>query len=202
MIYIDAVGDDCPIPVIKVKRAIRESEPNATVHIVVDNEIATQNLQKMASELGLGYLCKQEEPTRFEVFLTKGDGAAEPAAASRNVKAQKSSLGVVVVVSSDVMGRGDDELGASLLKAFIFTLAELDELPDAVLFYNAGVRLTTEGSGAIEDLERLIKSGCSILSCGACLNYYGLDNKLRVGEVTNMLKIVEMQCAAARVIKP
>jgi len=202
MIYIDAAGDDCPIPVIKAKRAIRESEPNATVRIVVDNEIAAQNLQKMANELGVKYLCKSESASHFEVFLTKGEGSAVSAATVRDVGAAKSSSGVVVVISSDVMGHGDDELGASLLKAFIFTLTELDEPPEAVLFYNAGVRLTTDGSNAIEDIEKLAKLGCSILSCGACLSYYGFDGKLRVGEVTNMLKIVEMQCAAAKVIKP
>jgi len=190
--------------VIKAKRAIHKAEANSTVQIAVDNEIATQNLQKMANELGLGYLCIGKSVSHFDVFLKKGDGVIEPTKIKvvGNSSAEKMSSGVVAVIASDVMGRGDNALGASLLKAFIFTLTELDEPPSAILFYNAGVRLPTEGSNAIEDIERLAQQGCRILSCGACLNYYDLGDKLRVGGVTNMLEIVEIQCNASRVIQP
>ncbi|MCL2852918.1 MAG: sulfurtransferase-like selenium metabolism protein YedF [Defluviitaleaceae bacterium] len=201
MIVINAAGDACPIPVVKAKRAVRESEADATVRITVDNEIATQNLEKMASEMGLGYSCERESESVYIVSLVKGEGAKSDPSVDASPAAAGSS-GTVVVISSNTMGSGDDELGASLMKMFIFTLAELDEAPRAVLFYNAGVRLTTEGSGALEDLARLTERGCAVLSCGACLNFFGLQDKLAVGEVTNMLKIVELQHSAARVLRP
>ena len=202
MISINAVGDTCPIPVIKAKRAIRESGPDANIQITVDNEIATQNLEKMAHELGLSFSVQLDAAGNFMVLLTTGEASAQPAPDGDFVKAPRSSSGIVVVISSNTMGRGDDALGASLLKAFIFTLAELDDPPDAVVFYNSGISLTTEGSAALEDLARLERRGCRVLSCGACLNYYDLQDKLRAGDVTNMLKIIELQAAATRVIMP
>ena len=203
MIIINAAGDACPIPVVKAKRAIREGGPG--VRITVDNEIATQNLEKMAGEMGLGFSCMRESDLSFVVNLTKGDGhsgAEETAPTGDYPTPAHASSGTVAVISSDTMGRGDDALGASLMKMFIFTLAELDDAPRTILFYNAGVRLTTEGSAALEDLRRLAGRGCSVLSCGACLSFYELQDKLAVGEVTNMLKIVELQNTAARIIRP
>ena len=205
MTTINSVGDACPIPAVKARRAIRESGPNAAIQIIVDNDIAVQNLEKMAGELGLGFTCVQESESEYVVNISKGNGEiknekTEPATGISSAASESSRT--VVVISSDTMGRGDNELGASLLKMFIFTLAELDKPPHAILFYNAGVRLTSAGSGALEDLERLSGRGSAIFSCGACLSYYGLQDKLAVGEVTNMLKIVELQTCAAKIIRP
>ena len=100
------------------------------------------------------------------------------------------------------MGNGNDELGEVLMKGFIFALTELDELPSTVLLYNSGVKLSTEGSKSIEDLKTLQAQGVEILSCGTCLNYYDLADKLEVGEVTNMYFIVEKMSQADKIIRP
>jgi selenium metabolism protein YedF len=108
----------------------------------------------------------------------------------------------VVAVSSDAMGRGSDELGQILMKGFLYALSQLEELPKALLFYNGGAHLTTEGSPSLEDLKNMEAQGVQILTCGTCLDYYGLTDKLAVGGVTNMYSIVETLAAADKVIRP
>ena len=100
------------------------------------------------------------------------------------------------------MGSGNDELGATLMKGFIYAVSQLEELPKTMLFYNGGVKLTTEGSASLEDLKSLQAQGVEILSCGTCLNFYGLSEKLAVGEVTNMYAIVEKLNGASHIVKP
>lgn len=109
---------------------------------------------------------------------------------------------MVVAVSSDRMGSGNDELGKVLIKGFIFAVTQLDELPKTMLFYNGGATLTTEGSDSLEDLKSLEAQGVEILTCGTCLDYYGLKDKLAVGSVTNMYSIVETLAGADKIIKP
>lgn len=108
----------------------------------------------------------------------------------------------VVAVDTDVMGRGSEELGRVLMKGFLFALSQLENLPKTVLFYNGGAKLTVEGSDSLEDLRSMAERGVEILTCGTCLNYYGLTEKLAVGGVTNMYTIVEKLTAAAKVVKP
>ena len=108
----------------------------------------------------------------------------------------------MVAVDTDAMGRGSEELGRTLMKGFLFAVGQLPELPKTILFYNGGARLTTEGSDSLEDLKKLEAQGVEILTCGTCLNYYGLTDKLAVGSVTNMYTIVEKLAGAGKVIKP
>ena len=113
---------------------------------------------------------------------------------------QKGDL--IVVVSSDRMGTGNDELGKVLIKGFIYAVTQLDTLPKKMLFYNGGATLTTEGSDSIEDLKSLEAQGVEILTCGTCLDYYHLKDKLVVGGVTNMYSIVESMAEAGKIIRP
>ena len=108
----------------------------------------------------------------------------------------------VVVISADHMGEGDEVLGKILLKGFLFALTQQEMLPKTVLFYNGGAKLTTEGSVSLEDLRSMEAQGVQILTCGTCLNFYGLADKLAVGSVTNMYVIVETLAKAGKVIKP
>ena len=108
----------------------------------------------------------------------------------------------VIAVDTATMGRGNDELGKVLMKGFLFAVTQLDELPKTMLFYNGGATLTTEGSDSLEDLKSLEAQGVTIKTCGTCLNYYGLTEKLQVGEVTNMYDIVETMAKASKVVKP
>ena len=109
---------------------------------------------------------------------------------------------LVVAVDSAVMGRGSEELGGVLMKGFLFAVSQLPELPRTMLFYNGGAHLTCRGSDSLEDLKGLEAQGVEILTCGTCLNHYGLTEELAVGGVTNMYAIVEKLAGAGKVVKP
>ena len=62
--------------------------------------------------------------------------------------------------------------------------------------------MTTEDSDSLEDLKSLEAQGVEIMTCGTCLDYYGLKDKLAVGTVTNMYSIVETMANAGRIVRP
>ena len=108
----------------------------------------------------------------------------------------------MVVIASATMGEGDPELGRLLMKGYLYALTQLYTLPKTLLFYNGGAALTCEGSASLEDLKSLEAQGVQILTCGTCLNHYGLTDCLKVGEVTNMYVIAETMAGAAKIVKP
>ena len=206
-IKVDAMGDQCPIPVIKTKKALKEITETTLVEVHVDNEIAVQNLSKMAKQKNLEYKCEKLEEQHYIIKINaEAEGVSiqqkAPAENDKEICYPDRKSNTVVVLSSNQMGNGSEELGQILMKGFIFALTELDELPSTVLLYNSGVKLSTEGSNSIEDLKTLQAQGVEILSCGTCLNYYDLTEKLQVGDVTNMYFILEKMAQAYKIIRP
>ena len=206
-IKVDAMGDQCPIPVIKTKKALKEITETTLVEVHVDNEIAVQNLSKMAKQKNLEYKCEKLEEQHYIIKINaEAEGVSiqqkAPAENDKEICYPDRKSNTVVVLSSNQMGNGSEELGQILMKGFIFALTELDELPSTVLLYNSGVKLSTEGSNSIEDLKTLQAQGVEILSCGTCLNYYELTEKLQVGDVTNMYFILEKMAQADKIIRP
>ena len=205
MIKVNAMGDACPLPVVKAKNAIKDLGGSGVVEVKVDNEIAVQNLAKMAKQKGYGMKSHKISATEFDVTLEIGEGAAATGVADIPEEcaiiptAQKK---IVVAINSNKMGHGHDELGTVLMKGFIFALTQQDVLPTTVLFYNGGANLTIEGSASLEDLKNLEAQGVEIMTCGTCLNYYNVADKLAVGEVTNMYAIVEKLTQADLVVMP
>lgn len=193
---VDALGDKCPVPVVKAKKALATMD-EGTLEMLVDNETSVTNLENFGKSQNCEVSHEQLAADKFSVKIVKTAGS-EPAAAA----AGTAGVGPrVVVVPSNVMGHGDDELGDVLIKAFIFALTQQDELPDSVLFYNGGVKLTIEGSPVLDDVKKLADAGVEILSCGTCLMHYGIQDKLAVGEATNMYVIVEKQLQAGVVVR-
>lgn len=206
MTKVNAIGDACPIPVVKTKNAIKELNGPGTVEVLVDNEIAVQNLTKMAVQKGYEIQSQKLEEQKYQVIMTVGEGAGDMEkqedTAEETVCIPDSRNHKIVVISSGRMGEGNDELGEVLMKGFIYALTQQDELPETILFYNGGAPFTCEGSPALEDLKQLEAQGVEILTCGTCLNYYGLSEKLKIGDVTNMYVIAEKMMQADSIIKP
>ena len=202
--YVNAIGDTCPLPVVKTKNAIKELGGAGVVETKVDNEIAVQNLGKMAQQKGYGFHSEKTGDAEYTVTLEVGEAAAatgvEDIAEVCAVPGRKKNI--VVAINSAHMGSGHDELGTVLMKGFIFALTQQDVLPTTVLFYNGGALVTCDGSASLEDLHKLEALGVEILNCGTCLNHYGIADKLRVGQVTNMYVIAEKQMNATLVIRP
>lgn len=197
MVKVNAVGMVCPLPVIETRKALKENE---RVETTVDNKVATENLRRMAAQMGYEYDLKEEGADRFVVTITKTQGA-ETAETDPDTAA-KAADEFVVVIDSVTMGNGAEQLGKNLMKTFIYTLTEQEVLPQRIIFYNGGVQLLTEGSEVLEDLQKLAAEGVEIYGCGACLNFYGLTENVKVGEITNMFSIVEMMRKAYRIVKP
>ena len=194
MIKVNAIGDVCPIPVVKTKKAMQELNGAGTIEVLVDNEIAVTNVTKMASAAGGTVTFEKLADKEYKIVIeVSGENAACEACEEENL---------VVVISSDRMGSGNDALGKVLIKGFIFAVTQLDKLPKTMLFYNGGATLTAEGSDSLEDLKHLEEQGVEILTCGTCLNYYELTDKLQVGGVTNMYTIVEKMAGADKIIQP
>lgn len=208
MFKIDALGKACPLPVIEAHKALKD---NDAIEITVDNEIATENLKRLADELGYTYNMTKESPEHYTVTIEKVAGAKgdikdfDGFVEGLNLAGDDS---YIVVIDSPTMGTvdttkgGTEDFGRTLLKTFINTLTEQDVLPKEVIFFNGGVPLVAEGSESVEDLKKLAAVGTKIYACGACLNYYGLADKVQVGEITNMFSIIEMMRKASRIVRP
>lgn len=204
MIEINALGDVCPVPVIKARKALKQIENDGAVLVIVDNEISRENLEKMASELGYKYITNEVNKDRYEVKIIKGKDNIELSESHKALKIKHGSEeeNIVMVISSDRMGEGSQELGEILMKAFIYAVTESEKLPDTIIFYNGGAKLTAKGSPVVEHLQTLNTKGVEILTCGTCSNYYNLTDNLAVGELTNMYNIYEKIVNADKIIKP
>lgn len=208
MVTVNAMGDACPIPVIKTKKAIQALSEADTIEVLVDNEIAVKNVSKMAAAEGGSVSSEQLGEGEYKVTIVVSGGKSsqsedgQVASETVCIEGCDSGKNTVVVIASDRMGEGNDELGKVLIKGFVFALTQLEQLPKTILFYNGGATLTTEGSDSLADLKLLEEQGVEILTCGTCLDYYGLKEKLCVGRVTNMYTIVETMNAADQILRP
>ena len=199
---IDCRGMACPLPVINAKNASEELQAEDLLTVLVDNEIAVQNLTRFAEHKGFRVSAQKKAEKEYAVVMGISAAAEAPLAEEIACAVDTRRKGMLVVLSGNVMGSGDTKLGTSLMKAFVFALTKQDQLPDTILCYNTGAYLTCEGADTLEDLKLLESEGVTILTCGTCLDFYGLKEKLAVGSVTNMYDIVERMENAAQIIKP
>lgn len=183
---INAMGHACPRPVIMTKKAIVEENLNEVL-VRVDNEIATENLSKMGEQLGFTSSVNKVSNTEYEVSLVRQAGACEL------MDMQEDNDEFIVVFSSNELGGGEESFSKTLLNGFVYALTEQDRVPKYVVCYNKGVEITTINEKTVQDLKVLEQKGTEILSCGLCLENYGLKEKLSVGTATNMYRICELQ---------
>lgn len=189
MITLDMTGKVCPYPVIETKKILDKADFDETIIVLVDNQIATENLNKLCKEKGLldGFSVTKNSDKEYLVTIIKGNGNDKPLDEKTN--GSNNTLSHIIVISSDEMGDGDEELSKKLLEGFIYSLTEQEYLPKEIIFYNKGVYLTTQNKKTIDDLVVLQNKGVKIYSCGLCLDFYNLKDSLMVGEVTNMYSI-------------
>ena len=199
---IDCRGMACPLPVVNAKKAAEALQAGDTLTVLVDNEIAVQNLQRYAANCGHTASGEKTAEQAFAVTIGICQTAAEPTAQVPACIPDARAKGMLVVLSANTMGSGDPKLGTALMKAFVFALTKQDRLPETILCYNTGAYLTCEGADTLEDLKSLEAEGVTILTCGTCLDFYGLKEQLAVGGVTNMYDIVERMERAGSILKP
>ncbi len=201
---IDARGMQCPLPVIEAKKAIEKIPKEEVIEITVDNEIAVQNLTKLAVQKHIHHSVMTLDEKQFIVVFTLNtdNETSSKNVEDDNISSENIQKGTVLVLSSNKMGDGDEELGKQLMKGFIYAQTQLEQLPESIVLYNGGAKLSVEGSDSLEDLKHLEKKGVEIVTCGLCLNYYNLTDKLQVGTITNMYAISEKLAMANKIIKP
>ncbi|NLC07510.1 MAG: sulfurtransferase-like selenium metabolism protein YedF [Syntrophomonadaceae bacterium] len=211
---VDARGLACPQPVILTRKTWLESSAEPLL-VRVDNPIARDNVCKLAQSLGL-FTEVTENGTEFQILINKGESAGNQENQPSNALIHEQPLtslassgcgclpgaetGIVILIKDDVLGAGNRELGQALMKSFLYTLRELPEGIKALIFLNRGVYLTCEGSDSLEHLEYLANEGIEIYSCGTCLNFFNLQDQLKVGVITNMYSILEIIKGASKVI--
>ncbi len=201
---IDCRGMECPLPVVTAKKTIEGFTEDGSLLVQVDNETAVKNLTKFANSKNFSSTNEKLGEKEYQVKIqVKADPNAEAAEEVAELSSPaEASDKFTVVLSSNRMGNGDDDLGKALMKAFIFALTSQDQIPENLICYNSGAFLTCEGSDSLEDLKLLEEQGTKIITCGTCLNHYGLTEKLAVGSVSNMYEIVETQIKGGKIIKP
>ena len=199
----DARGMACPLPVVNAKKESEEMTNGGTLIILVDNEIAVQNLTKFGNSKGFTVSSEKKTEKDFTVtFQIPENSTTSTPAAEQRETVHLIVYGLVAVLSANTMGNGEEQLGKILMKSFIFALTKQDQLPEIILCYNSGASLTCEDSDSLEDLKSLEAEGVKILTCGTCLDFYGLKESLAVGSVTNMYEIVEIMENAGTIIRP
>lgn len=185
-IRINAIGLPCPKPVVETKKALA-SIHEGNIITIVDNDIARENIAKLAKSMNLHY-CISETNGTYEISIFKGAYAQSP---EDMVQKRPDLSNMVVVIGSEYLGQGEPELGSVLMKSYLYALSEHEPYPKAILLMNSGVKLSTVNEAALQSLLKLQEMGTEIMSCGTCLDYYELNPLLKVGEVTNMYTIVE-----------
>ena len=204
---IDARGLACPQPVIMAKKAIEENEQ---ITVLVDNDMAVENIRRLALKMACGFSVTEKEGGIREIVLVRTgatsqtpiDSEAIAAEMSCAVVAGKETGPLVVILSDNHMGRGDDVLGDILIRSFVHTLLQLKPLPDTVICYNAGVKLAVKDSAVLDDLQQLAKDGVDILVCGTCVNYFEIGDQVAAGHISNMYDIAETMAGAGRLLRP
>ncbi len=191
---VDVRGLPCPQPVILTRKALQESDELTSI---VDNEIARQNVTRMAEKAGA---VVQVETQEDGIYLHIAQGKTPRNQVLPLRLHEKPGFSTVLVISSEFMGRGDDELGHILIRGFFHTLGEVEPLPDTIIFFNSGVKLVAQGSPVLDDLQDLHGQGIEVLACGTCLGHYDLKDKIAVGEISNMYTIAETMLGAGKVV--
>jgi len=185
----------CPQPVLECRRFL-EQEPVQTFVAYVDNEAASANVQRFLEQRAF-CATVEKEGELWRIAATRKENAPQAAYAP-----QQPGKKILVFITAEKLGQGDDELGARLMAAFLATLPEMGDALWRIVLLNGGVKLTATPGDALESLRKLEQSGVSVLVCGACLTHYGLIAQKAVGESSNMLDIVTSLSLADLVIRP
>jgi selenium metabolism protein YedF len=205
ILIVDARGLSCPQPVLEAKRVI-EDQLSDHFKVLVDNETSRENVSRFARNKGFQVEIRENGNGQFEIDVSRTEAASGPVGPEPLIPCPVPETSAqarnVVYVANDCMGRGDDELGQKLIRGFLRTWIDMDQKPWRMIFINAGVKLTTLDDEAVEAVSMLEERGVEVLSCGTCLQFFGLEDKLRVGKVTNMYEVIESMNSASKVISP
>jgi selenium metabolism protein YedF len=198
---LDARGWPCPKPVIETKKALQTEN---ILTVIVDNRAARENVSRLASKSGYSVQVEEKDDDIYLHIEREAEAAAQEKVEEQPEPELYIECGggkLVLFIASDTIGRGNDELGGILMRAFMPTFLEVEPRPETIILMNNGVKLAVSDSPVLEDLQALADEGAEILVCGTCLNYFGLMDNVAVGEISNAYTIAEMLLQAGRVVR-
>jgi selenium metabolism protein YedF len=198
---IDARGQLCPKPLIMLRTVMRELNESSDLQILIDNEISRDNLMKFLSDQNIEVKCETaENHWIISGFYQPGQQSFQPTPSvfldsidtDTNMIASLFPSDYVVVIKNDKMGQGDSDLGSILIQGYFSALAETENKPVKVIFYNAGVMLTTDNSPVLHSLKKMSELNVDLVVCGACVDFYQIKSDVAVGRISNMMEIVDI----------
>ncbi|MGC9371717.1 MAG: sulfurtransferase-like selenium metabolism protein YedF [Thermovirgaceae bacterium] len=196
---IDARGMACPKPVILAKRAVDEG--SGSFEVVVDSRVSETNVRRFLESRGYRIFSTEGPAGTFTLECLPPGGKNEnvPEHVLSELKEEWQNS-VTILITSSVLGKGDDLLGEALMKAFLDTLAGSLGFTGTIALMNSGVMLALAENSASESLCLLVDGGCRLLVCGTCTNHYGITEKVSVGTVSNMFEIAEAVLSADKTV--
>jgi len=187
---IDCRGLECPRPVILTRQAL-ESFEKGTVVAIVDNAVARDNVVRMAEGMKLEAQVK-ETAGEYQITINKEKPATDVFC---QIGVEEAKDDWVLFLSADIVGSGSEDLGKVLIKSMLYTVANKEVMPKAVVMVNSGVKLACKDSGVLDSLEAIAARGVDVVSCGTCLEFFNLKEFLAVGRIGNMYDIMEILSA-------
>ncbi len=202
---VDTRGLTCPAPLIRTRQGLTEAAPGETVQVIIDNSTSLSNVKRYLSDNKLSFAVKEEGNISI-VTVARGEkaeiSANETDYCETSAPAPPGRRNTVVAVTSEMMGTGDDDLGAKLMVSFFRTLVMVEPAPVSVVFYNTGVRLALDDSPVLEHIRELIEKGTAIYLCSTCINHFGIRERLPVGSFSDMYQILNVLKDADHIIRP
>ncbi len=180
------------MPVIETKKFLEGTGAN-DIRVLVDNPTSCENVKRFLETAGFTVSIEM----KGNEFLLAGLREKEAGSA-----ASPAGKKVLVYIDGTTMGRGNEDLGAILMRSFLNTLKELDPKPWRIIFVNTGVYLAVDSSEYINILKEIESLGTEILACGTCLDFFNVKARLAAGKISNMFDIASSFLAATHVIKP
>ena len=201
MKIVNCKGLICPMPLIETKKAIKESNIGDDILVEIDNETSFNNLSHFLNDNGLTFEYTKEASDYRLTFKVK-ELQTRIEEHKSEYKPRPNTGNYIIVLSSNYMGSGNDDLGKLLLKGFINTIDQLESLPQEIICYNSGVTLAMKGSDTAQSLKNIESQGIEITLCGTCVDFFGLKDNLEVGSISNMLYIAGKLSSDTRIVKP
>lgn len=194
----------CPAPLIATKRALKEASMGDTFQVQTNNQTAFDNISRFLRDNNTSFSSEKSGNT-WIITVSKTTSADLPDTAGdycTGTIPHFTKGDFVILFTSDKAGDGDEDLGRLLVSNFIKAVKDLEKLPSRMIFYNRGVFLGADDSQVADNLKEIEKMGVDMLFCSTCVNHYSLQEKIRIGTLSNMFEIAQVLASAGSVIKP
>jgi|WetSurSiteA1Bulk_404760.scaffolds.fasta_scaffold02479_2 selenium metabolism protein YedF len=204
MQIIDTSGQQCPAPLIATKRALKEALTGDSFQVITDNHTSFSNISRFLKDNNTEFTYGETNGIWTLTVTKRNPGMVytNPEKYCTTEIPHFTQGDFIIAFTSDKMGDGEEELGRLLICNFIKALKDLDKLPAKMVFYNKGVTLGTENSPVIDHLKEMEKMGVTLLLCSTCVKYYSLEEKIKIGTLSNMFEIAQALATASNVVKP